>query len=297
MNDVSAWTLLLALARRAGAGFPVAGDLGLRLDDEGILVEGSAADGWIVSRPQARRGWSWPEGGGAGAGAEVERLLDLYMPLCAGQASREIVVGHLAQSLDGRVATVSGASQFITGDEDLVHAHRMRALCDAVLVGWRTVRADDPQLTTRRVSGPNPIRVILDPARRLGPDYRIFHDPDSPTLLFCTPEAAKRPSQPGHAEVVAVETHEGQLSVAAILAELGRRGLRRVFVEGGGVTVSRFLQARALTRLQVAVAPLVFGSGRPAFSLPVIEGLSEAVALECRHFVMGRDILFDCQLG
>ncbi len=87
------------------------------------------------------------------------------------------------------------------------------------------------------------------------------------------------------------------MSIDAILAELGRRGLGRVFIEGGGVTVSRFLQARALTRLQVAVAPIVLGSGRPSFVLPVIDTLAEALVLECRPFVTGRDVLFDCVLA
>jgi diaminohydroxyphosphoribosylaminopyrimidine deaminase / 5-amino-6-(5-phosphoribosylamino)uracil reductase len=304
MTAAAAWSLLLALARRASTGQPVVvpadgvgrGEVGLRLDADGALVECAPPQAWILTRASAPRGWAWPDGSAA-ASAEVTALLDLYLPLCVGGTSAELVVGHLAQSLDGRIATLSGMSQFITGDDNLVHAHRMRALCDAVLIGGRTVRSDNPQLTTRRVPGPNAIRVILDPGRRLGADYRVFSDDASPTLLLCTPQAARRSPRHGHAEVVGVETRDDRLSITGILAELRRRGLRRIFVEGGGVTVSRFLQARALTRLQVAVAPMLFGSGRPAFSLPEIENLSEALVLECRHFVMGRDILFDCQFA
>jgi riboflavin-specific deaminase-like protein len=291
------WALLLALARRASAGRPVVGEVGLRLDDLGAAIEVDAADAWVVARPATHRGWSWPDGAAQGAPApEVERLLDLYLPLCAGEESRELVIGHLAQSLDGRIATASGRSQFITGDDNLVHAHRLRALCDVVLVGSRTVREDNPQLTTRLAPGPNAVRVIVDPQGRLGTDYRVFSDGASRTLLMCTPEAARRGTHHGRAERVATEATDGQLSVTALLDELRRRGLRRVFIEGGGVTVSRFLHARALTRLQVAVAPLVLGSGLPTLSLPVIEELSEALLLDCRHFVMGRDMLFDCVL-
>lgn len=292
MTEANAWALLLALARRAGNGQPVVGDVGLRLDAEGALVECRREDAWLLTSASAPRGWAWPAGGSGGA--EVTLLLDLYLPMCVGVSAAELVVGHLAQSLDGRIATLSGMSQFITGDANLVHAHRMRALCDVVLVGGRTVRSDNPQLTTRMVSGPNPIRVVIDPSRRLGAEYRVFSDDAAPTLLLCTAQAAKRAPRHGSAEVVAIEAREERLSIAGILAELRRRGLRRVFIEGGGVTVSRFVQARALTRLQVAVAPMLFGSGRPAFSLPEIENLSEAVLLDCRHFVMGRDILFDC---
>ena len=80
---------------------------------------------------------------------------------------------------------------------------------------------------------------------------------------MCAPEAARRRTHQGAAERVAIEAPTGSSRSTALLAELRRRGLRRVFIEGGGVTVSRFLHARALTRLQVAVAPLVLGSGRP----------------------------------
>jgi len=293
LDETRAWALLLALRRAARAGRVIGSDVGLRLGDGDELVEAGGSDAWIVARPSSPRLWSWPDRAQVGHAA-VETLLDLYMPLCVG--ARDWVLAHLGQSLDGRIATGSGASQFITGRENQTHAHRLRALCDVVLVGSRTVLEDDPQLTTRLVSGPHPVRAVIDPRRRLDPGRRIFQDGVSPTLLLCTPEAARGPERHGRAEVVGIEAREGRLSITALIGELRRRGLGRVFIEGGGVTVSRFLQAGALTRLQVAVAPMVIGSGRPSFVLPVIETLAEALPLEVRHFVTGPDVLFDCVL-
>jgi riboflavin-specific deaminase-like protein len=289
-----AWALLLALARRAGEGHPLAGDVGLALDAHGLLEE-NGQEPWILARPSLRRGWAPSAGRSAiAAGPEAEMLLDLYMPMCVGEAAGRLVIGHLAQSLDGRIATVSGKSQWITSSENLVHAHRLRALCDVLLVGRRTVLEDNPQLTTRLVAGPSPVRAVVDPERCLAPDHRIFQDGVRPTLLFCSTDAARGATHHGRAEVIAIEPVLGELPVPAILAELHRRGLRRVFVEGGGVTISRFVQAGALARLQITVAPIVLGSGRSTVTLPEIQDLTQALELECRHFAMGRDLLFDC---
>ena len=290
-DEASAWALLLALARRASEGRPVTGDVGLKLGEGSVLQEGGARP-WIIARPETTRGWSWPQG--EVGPPKLEMLFDLYMPLCVGAGAAELAIAHLGQSLDGRIATISGKSQFITGQENLLHAHRLRALCDVVLVGRRTVHEDDPQLTTRLCAGPSPVRVIVDPTRRLSTDRRVFQNGPSPTLLVCSTAASKSGPRHGRAEVVAIPPVEARLPVTAILGELRRRGLNRVFIEGGGVTVSRFVEARALSRLQVTVAPMVFGSGRPMLVLPEIDDLSQALTFDCRRFELGPDILFDC---
>lgn len=292
LTEPRAWSLLLALARRASSSAPILHDVGLRLSADGALEEDPRTP-WIVARPSTERGWSWPSNAPAGA-AELELLFDLYMPLCVGAGRDALTIAHLAQTLDGRIAIVTGKSQFITGKENLLHAHRLRALCDVVLVGRRTVREDDPQLTTRLCSGPSPARAVVDPARRLESSHRVFQSGASATLLFCSRDAARGDARHGHAEIVAIDPVDGELPVQSILGELRRRGLRRVYVEGGGLTVSRFLQARALTRLHVTIAPTVFGSGLPAVTLPEVLDLSHAIALRWRPYVIGPDVLFDC---
>jgi riboflavin-specific deaminase-like protein len=223
-------------------------------------------------------------------------LLELFLPLVVGAKVGRMVVGHLGQSLDGRVATPTGASQFITGREDVTHTHRLRALFDAVLVGVRTVELDNPQLTTRLVPGEHPTRVVLDPQGKLREGYKVLEDGMTPTLV-CTFEGAL-PSEPkrGHVEWLALPAEGRSFEVHELLDVLAKRGLSRVFVEGGGVTVSRFLAARALDRLHVSVAPMILGSGAPAFALPPIDRLEEALTPRCRHFALGPDILFDCEL-
>src|SRR5918997_2621400 len=112
-------------------------------------------------------------------------LAALFAPLLAAPSAADgcVVVGRLAQTLDGRIATLSGSSQWIGGRGDILHTHRARALCHAVVVGAGTVRQDDPLLTTRGCAGPSPARVVLDTDRRPGPDRRVFAEGGPPTLL------------------------------------------------------------------------------------------------------------------
>jgi riboflavin-specific deaminase-like protein len=224
-------------------------------------------------------------------------LLDLYLPITSATAMRPLTVGHLGQSLDGFIATHSGESQFVTGEENILHLHRMRALCDAVIVGAGTVAADDPQLTTRKVPGPSPLRVVLDPTRRLADHYKLFTDDSAETLYICT-HAMVQPGETrvGHASIRTVADEPNGMDAAAVLDLLRARGCHRVFVEGGGVTVSMFLEADLLDRLQVAIAPLIIGNGRPAIRLPARDALSECRRPRYRVFRMGGDVFFDCDL-
>ena len=224
----------------------------------------------------------------------VRALLELYVPLCLVPAGRSFAVGHLGQSLDGYIATASGDSYYVTGPDNVRHLHRLRALASAVVVGAGTIERDDPQLTVRHVAGPNPVRVVLDPSSRLDARRRVFTDGAAPTLVVHA--AGIDASAPGSAEIVRIPVEGGRLNLAVLLERLRERGLASVFVEGGGSTVSRFLEAGLLDRLHVAIAPLVLGSGRPGLTLPARERIAECLRPAHRVFTMGSDVLFDCDL-
>jgi riboflavin-specific deaminase-like protein len=219
----------------------------------------------------------------------------LYGPLCTRPAGQTFVIAHLAQSLDGRIAAANGASRWISGDEDLRHTHRMRALADAVIVGADTILHDNPLLTVRRCAGNHPVRVIIDPRRKLHGDHNVFSDRSAPTLIITTEAGGHAPGIDG-AEIITLP-RDGMISPAAIIAALKARGLHWLFIEGGGVTISHFLRAGCLDRLQLTVAPVIMGSGRPSLTLPEIADPASGLRPTIRRVSLGEDTLFECVFG
>ncbi len=219
--------------------------------------------------------------------ADVFRELDRATP------ARPVVVAQLGQTLDGRIATVTGASKYISGAQALDHLHRLRAAVDAVVVGVGTVVADDPLLTVRRVAGRNPARVVIDPRGRMAPTARMLHDGGGPVLALCADDAAP----PAGAEVVRIAGSGGRFSPDDIVAALGARGFARILVEGGADTLGRFMDCGRIDLLHMMVAPMILGSGKPGLSLRPISCLSEALRPQTRvHVFDDGDVLFTCDM-
>lgn len=219
----------------------------------------------------------------------------IFGPLRRGQIDDLVVVGQCGQSIDARIATASGHSHYINGETGLIHLHRLRALVDAVVIGVGTAIADDPQLTVRRVEGPNPARVVIDPNGRLPSTARLLTADGIRRLIISAVEAPA--ALPAGVEVVRLPVRDGQVGPAAIIAALAARGFCRILIEGGADTVSRFLAAGCLDRLHVLVAPIILGAGRSSLTLPPIERLDEAMRAPMRAHSLGGDVLLDCDLS
>ncbi|CAN5217944.1 hypothetical protein BH11PSE4_BH11PSE4_18900 [soil metagenome] len=230
-----------------------------------------------------------------GPGPLPQGWAELFGPLHKGTVDDCVIIGQTGQSLDGRLATETGHSKYINGPEGLAHLHRLRALVDVVVVGVGTAIADDPLLTVRRVCGPQPARAVIDPNGRLGAGARMFTD-DGVARLLITAQGT-RVSPPAGVEVVELPAVDGKISPAAIVGALAQRGMRRMLIEGGANTISRFLVAGFLDRLHIMVAPVILGGGGPGLVLPPLGRADEAPRMPMNVHRIGEDVLFDCDLS
>jgi riboflavin-specific deaminase-like protein len=206
---------------------------------------------------------------------------------------RPFVVAQLGQSLDGRIATPTGESQWINRGSALDHVHRLRAAVDAVVVGVGTVVADNPRLNVRRVTGRNPARVVIDPSGRAPLTSHCLVADGGRRVVVTAQEGPLT----GNVEVVVLPRENGRLNPTSIVSALWDLGLKSILIEGGANTVSSFLDARAVDRLHVLVAPIILGSGKPGLALEPIDTLAQALRPATHvHVLADGDVLFDCNL-
>lgn len=209
-----------------------------------------------------------------------------------------------AQTLDGRTATATGDSQWISGPDSLRLAHQLRAEHDAILVGIGTVLADDPQLNVRLVSGRDPLRVVVDSRLRTPLTARVLANGAARHTLIATTVHADRPRlqevERLGAQIVVLPTFAdtGRVDLALLLGQLKRRGVASVLVEGGSRIITSLLAQKLVDRLVVAIAPKLIGSGTDAIGDLGIRRLAGALtfsAFDTRR--LGDDIIFDGRIA
>ncbi len=242
-----------------------------------------------------------PAGNGLPQGVPDATDVSALLGTVSTSASRPYVVLKYAQTLDGRIATRTGDSKWISGEPERRASHALRAACDAVLVGIRTVIADDPQLTVRLVPGASPLRVVLDSTLRLPSEAQILGEV-APTLVVTTERSDPERRRELRARGVGVGVVEPDplwgVDLPATLALLRASGVRSLLVEGGAAVITSFLRARLADRVVVGIAPRILGVGTEAVGDLSVLRVSDGVRLSDRSVhALGDDVVVAGDLG
>jgi diaminohydroxyphosphoribosylaminopyrimidine deaminase/5-amino-6-(5-phosphoribosylamino)uracil reductase len=213
-----------------------------------------------------------------------------------GPVKRPRVLIHYAQTLDGRIATKSGSSQWISGKSALQFAHELRATHDAVMVGVGTAVRDNPRLTVRFAEGPDPIKVVVDSRLRTPDSANLLQETPRRTIFLTTAAASEADQariQGSGARVIVVEADRfGRVDLRAGLAALARLNIRSLMVEGGARIVTSLLREHLADRLVICMAPIVLGRGVDAVGDLGIAQLGKALGLRDVHIRrLGEDLV------
>lgn len=212
---------------------------------------------------------------------------------------RPSVTVSYAQTLDGRLATAGGSSQWISAGDSLRATHELRASHDAILVGAGTACRDNPRLNVRLAEGVDPLRVVVDSGLRLPLDAAVLSEESAPGTLVAvtrraTEERRRAVRDLGATVVEMAEDREGRLDLSSLLAELGSRGIGSVMVEGGSEIITCLLAERLVDRLVVCIAPKILGSGIEAVGELGVRDLDYSLELaDVSVTQCGVDLLLD----
>jgi diaminohydroxyphosphoribosylaminopyrimidine deaminase/5-amino-6-(5-phosphoribosylamino)uracil reductase len=229
---------------------------------------------------------------------ESSRLNEIFMKYIV--KKEPFVVMKAAMSLDGKIATRTGESQWITGPAARERVHQLRSALSGIMVGVQTVIMDNPQLTSRIPGGKNPVRIIVDSTLRIPMEAKVLQNQDTSTTIIATTDRADRNKaallEEAGIEILTVPVKDGRTDLKALMGALGERGIDSILLEGGATLNFSALQAGIVDKLQVYIAPKLIG-GETA-KTPVggegIEKLSQAFSvIELKASTVGEDILLE----
>lgn len=225
----------------------------------------------------------------------VKNFLELYLPYCftsliAKKIKRTFVISHFAQTLDGRIATESGDSRGIGDSENILHAHRMRALCDGIVIGSHTLERDKAKLNVRLVSGRDPVRIILGSKDQ---NYTSLIEASPSPIIVIHSNGKKETKNLNQINFIHLKKNGNSIPCEEILKALYANNINSIYLEGGAKTASIFLNENMIDIVQLHISPLILGSGISTFSLPVINSISQAITFPFfKYFDIGSSVMF-----
>ena len=193
-------------------------------------------------------------------------------------------IGQIGQSLDGKIALNNGSSHYINEKESITYLHCLRSISDGVLVGVNTIIKDNPLLTTRKIKGPNPIRLIIDPNLKLSNKYKIFKD-DNKNIIFTNSSKDKKFTN------TTIVKFSKKNFTQNIYDYLEKTSLQTILIEGGPTTLSHFIELKLLNYMQFIISPTIIGSGIDSVRLKPISNLKNALRAKNTICKLGKEII------
>jgi len=230
---------------------------------------------------------------------ECYRLNEVYFKYI--QTGIPFVTLKFAQTLDGRIASTTGDSRWISSQPSLKLAHKLRSFHDAVLVGVGTVLRDDPQLTVRQVKGRNPIRIVTDSRLRIPLNSKILRDQEiAPTIIATTSQADRGKlsslMQMGIETLMVDEDKEGKVDLKDLLKKLGQRDFLSILVEGGATLITSLIRQELADKFVVILAPKIMGKGIDAVGDLGISDVERALKLSLvKTYRSGEDLIIEAR--
>ena len=212
----------------------------------------------------------------------LRQSCEILLPLI--RKKDRVFIGQIGQSLDAKIALNNGNSHYINEKESITYLHCLRSISDGVLVGVNTIIKDNPLLTTRKIKGQNPTRLIIDPSLKLTNKYKIFKDKNT-NIVFTTSNKTKNLN---NTTIVKLPKKDFTLSVYKFLK---KTSLKYILIEGGPTTLSHFIEQNLINYMQFIISPTLIGSGINSVKLKPITNLKKAIRRKSNFAKLGKEIV------
>ena len=197
-----------------------------------------------------------------------QSILNILLPIL--RKNKKLVIAQIGQSIDGRIALNNGNSHYINNPKSIIYLHCLRSISDAIIVGSNTIKKDDPLLTTRKVKGTNPKRIIIDGSLSLNNKYKIFNDGNENIIFTKSNKNIKL----NNSTIIRLKEINFTKN---LITQIKKLKYKNILVEGGSKTISELINNQYIDILQFMIAPILIGSGINSLNLKEISNLNKAI--------------------
>jgi len=217
-----------------------------------------------------------------------QSILNILLPIL--RKNKKLVIAQIGQSIDGRIALNNGNSHYINNPKSIIYLHCLRSISDAIIVGSNTIKKDDPLLTTRKIKGTNPKRIIIDGSLSLNNKYKIFNDGNE-NIIFTK---SNKNIRLNNSTIIRLKEKNFTKN---LITQIKKLKYKNILVEGGSKTISELINNKYIDILQFMIAPILIGSGINSLNLKEISNLNKAIRPKSNFNELENEIIINLFLN